>query len=125
MRKKHLQVEPELQAQARKLVAGLTNQLEQIQSLYRYASRDVRYVGVELGRSAYEPHPPVETMRNKYGDCKDKAALLVVLLKAIDIPAHIAIVRPAYDGAVERSLPDPCSSITPSSMSRVNRATCG
>lgn len=105
--KKHLQSNPEIQAQARNLVGGLTNQIDQIQALYRYASRDVRYVGVELGRSAYEPHSPIETLQNKYGDCKDKASLLVALLNAAGIPAHMAIVRPNYDGPVDQNLPGP------------------
>ncbi|HVM47218.1 MAG TPA: DUF3857 domain-containing protein [Candidatus Acidoferrum sp.] len=105
--KKHVLPDDEIRRQAHTLVKGLTNQLEQIQALYRYASRDVRYVGVELGRSAYEPHAPRETMQNKYGDCKDKAALLVSLLDAIGIPAHIAIVRPNQQGPVNTSLPGP------------------
>ena len=49
--KSRLQADDEIQRQAGKLVDGLTNQLDKIQALYRYASRDVRYVGVELGRS--------------------------------------------------------------------------
>jgi len=105
--KKHLQPDDEIQRQARALVSGLTNRLDQIQALYRHASRDVRYVGVELGRSAYEPHSPRETLRNKYGDCKDKAALLVSMLNAIGIPAYIAIVRPNDEGPVDQTLPGP------------------
>jgi tetratricopeptide (TPR) repeat protein len=105
--KKQLREDDEIKQLARKLTAGLASPSDQIQALYRYASRDVRYVGVELGRSAYEPHSPPETMRNKYGDCKDKAALLVSLLNAIGIPAHLAIVRPNYDGPVNLSLPGP------------------
>jgi tetratricopeptide (TPR) repeat protein/transglutaminase-like putative cysteine protease len=105
--KKHLQADDNIQRQARSLTNGLIHQLDQIQALYRYASRDVRYVGVELGRSAYEPHPPWETMQNKYGDCKDKAALLVSLLNAAGIQAHMAIVRPNDAGPLMEGLPSP------------------
>jgi len=105
--KKHLRPDDEIQRQVRTLVSGRTNKLDQIQALYRHASRDVRYVGVELGRGAYEPHSPREALRNKYGDCKDKAALLVSMLNAIDIPAYIAIVRPNDEGPVDQSLPGP------------------
>jgi tetratricopeptide (TPR) repeat protein len=104
---KHLQPDEEIQMQARKLVSGLSDQMDQIQALYEYASRDVRYVGVELGRSDYEPHSPRETMQNKYGDCKDKAALLVSLLKAVGIRAHLAIVKPSLEGPVDPDLPSP------------------
>lgn len=105
--KGQLREDPEIASQARKLTSGLTNRMDQIQALYQYASHDVRYVGVELGRSAYEPHSPRQTMQNKYGDCKDKAALLVSLLRAAGIQAYMALVRPNYDGPVDQNLPGP------------------
>jgi tetratricopeptide (TPR) repeat protein/transglutaminase-like putative cysteine protease len=105
--KKPLEGDDEIKKLAHKITSGLTNQTDQIQALYRYASHDVRYVGVELGLSDYGPHAPRDTAQNKYGDCKDKAALLVSLLQAIGVKAHLAIVRPNYDGPVDQSLPGP------------------
>ena len=35
---------------------------------------------LELGLSAFQPHPASEVCRNRYGDCKDMATLLVTML---------------------------------------------
>ena len=39
----------------------------------------VRYTGVEFGQAAIVPTEPREVISRHYGDCKDKATLLVAL----------------------------------------------
>ncbi|MBY0503211.1 MAG: DUF3857 domain-containing protein [Bryobacteraceae bacterium] len=53
----------------------------------------VRYTGVEFGEAAIIPRAPAEVLSRKYGDCKDKAALLVAALRAAEIPAHLALLN--------------------------------
>lgn len=53
----------------------------------------VRYTGVELGDAAIVPRAPTQTLARGYGDCKDKATLLVALLREIGIPARVALLR--------------------------------
>jgi len=53
----------------------------------------VRYTGIMLGSARIVPQPPNTTLQRGLGDCKDQARLLVDLLSALDIPAHIALVR--------------------------------
>ena len=70
--------------------------------------RDIRYAGVEFGEGSIVPRTPAETLKNKYGDCKDKATLLVAMLRRAGVPAHVALLRSgagagAYD--VEPDLP--------------------
>jgi len=38
-------------------------------------------VGVEYGQAGYEPHKAEDIFKNKYGDCKDQAMLLVTMLR--------------------------------------------
>jgi tetratricopeptide (TPR) repeat protein len=54
---------------------------------------EVRYTGVELGAGSIIPRSPAETLRRKFGDCKDKAVLLTALLRKLEIPAHVALLR--------------------------------
>jgi tetratricopeptide (TPR) repeat protein len=66
----------------------------------------VRYTGVELGKGSILPRPPAETLKSLFGDCKDKAVLLVAALRALDIPASVALLSAGEDTAdVEPSLP--------------------
>jgi hypothetical protein len=51
---------------------------------------EVRYTGVELGAGSIVPRPPAETLRRKFGDCKDKAVLLAALLRKLDIPGWVS-----------------------------------
>ena len=60
---------------------------------------NVRYTGVEFGESNLIPQFPSETLKRKYGDCKDKAALLVTMLRSAGIAANLALLDagPGFD----------------------------
>src|SRR5262245_5965300 len=45
-----------LRAEAARLTRGLHTDLERVQALYDYVATKIRYVGLELGASSYEPH---------------------------------------------------------------------
>jgi tetratricopeptide (TPR) repeat protein len=66
----------------------------QVEVMNRLLQRlaDIRYTGVELGKGGILPRSPGETLRRKFGDCKDKAVLLIAALRALDIPAYIALL---------------------------------
>ena len=92
---------------ARKLTREDMTRTEKINALSHFAQKSVRYVAIELGQGAYQPRPADSCLKNLYGDCKDKSVLLISLLKAVGIEAHIALVRPNYFGAIDQSLPHP------------------
>jgi Flp pilus assembly protein TadD/transglutaminase-like putative cysteine protease len=75
----------------RRLVAGL--------------HKNVRYTGVEFGEDSIVPQYPSETLKRKYGDCKDKAALLVTLLRAQNIPAYLALLSTGPGQDINPELP--------------------
>jgi transglutaminase-like putative cysteine protease len=74
------------------LVVGKTNREDKAAAILQYLSREVRYTGVEFGDAAIVPHAPAETLRHKYGDCKDKATLAVAMLRAAGIPSFVALL---------------------------------
>ena len=86
-----------------KLVAGKVSRDEKAAAILAYLDREVRYTGVEFGESAMVPHSPNETLARKYGDCKDKASLLVAMLRVANIPAFIALLDA---GSLEDVVPD-------------------
>ena len=69
------------------LIAGKKSAAEKEAAIVDYLDREVRYTGIEFGEAAIVPHDPAETLAKKYGDCKDKATLLVAMLRAAGIPA--------------------------------------
>lgn len=67
--------------------------------------RNVRYTGVEFGESAVIPARPGEVLQRRFGDCKDKSALLVAMLRAAGLHANIALLKSGVGQAVDAALP--------------------
>ena len=53
----------------------------------------------EVGIGGYRPHPPQQVMERRWGDCKDKALLLVDLLREAGIEAYPALALLDPEGA--------------------------
>lgn len=70
-----------------------------------WVRKQVRYVAVELGRGAFIPTPPAETLQKQWGDCKDKSYLLIAALKAAGRTAHPILVRTRPAGGLQEALP--------------------
>jgi len=78
---------------AAQLTKGKATTEEKLAAIVQHLSKEVRYTGVEFDESSIVPHPPAETLKKKYGDCKDKSTLLVALARAAGIPAYVALLR--------------------------------
>ena len=74
------------------LIKDADSDLEKAKRIYEFCSRDIRYVGVEYGESGYEPHSAEEVYWNRYGDCKDKATLLVALMRQAGLDAYPVLI---------------------------------
>lgn len=77
---------------AGELCAGITDRMSRLRALCYYVAREVRYLGLAVGEAeGYQPHPARMTFEQKAGVCKDKAALLVALLRAAGFDAWYAV----------------------------------
>ena len=66
--------------------------LEKIQSLVARLHKEIRYTGIEFGQASLQPALAADVIKHHYGDCKDKAAVLVAMLRAVGIPANMALL---------------------------------
>jgi hypothetical protein len=73
----------------------------------RFVRGEVRYLGVEVGENTLHPHPPAQVFEQRFGDCKDKALLLVALLEALGVRARAALVNTEWRRGLDRLLPTP------------------
>lgn len=78
---------------------------QQVDKLLAYVHAQVRYTGLELGERALLPAAPGDTLGRHFGDCKDKATLLVALLRARGIAAHVALLDAGNGLDVPQKLP--------------------
>ena len=72
-----------------------------------HVQKNIRYYGLELGENSHRPHSPDEVLANGYGDCKDKALLLIALLGDLDIDAWPLLVSTRLKQGIANRLPSP------------------
>jgi tetratricopeptide (TPR) repeat protein len=98
------QINPQM-AQSLLPVGPASDRMENIRRIVARLHREIRYTGIEFGQAALQPQTPAEILKRHYGDCKDKAALLVSLLRAANIPANLALLSTGPGVDVSPDLP--------------------
>jgi len=98
---------PEVTQQARALTAGVSEPLEQTRRLYDFVRSQVAYVAISLGIGGWQPHAAADVLRNRYGDCKDKATLLISMMRSVGLVGYPVLVRTRDDGLIDRDAPSP------------------
>ena len=96
---------PEVKPLVQRLIQGKPSRNEKEQAILEYLDKEVRYTGIEFREATVVPHSPTETLAHKYGDCKDKATLLVAMLRAAEIPAWVALLNTGWRMDVPADLP--------------------
>ena len=81
------------------------NRHETISRIVAALHKAVRYTGIEFGQASLQPTPAAEILKRHYGDCKDKAALLVAVLRAAGIDAEMALLSTGPGIDVDPDLP--------------------
>ena len=54
---------------------------------------NTRYVALEFGIHGYKPYRVSQVLSRRFGDCKDKASLLMVLLREVGVEAELVLLR--------------------------------
>lgn len=94
-----------IRATVAKLIANKKSDDDKARSIYDWVANRTRYVGLEFGLSAYRPHPASDVHDKLYGDCKDKANLLITMLGIAGIKAHPVLLNAEDKRAPETGLP--------------------
>jgi len=90
--KDRLVATPEIAAKAKELTAGKTDFYDQTESIGEFVQKQVRYFVIEMGIGGYQPHYAGDIFRDRYGDCKDKATLLISMLSTVGIHGALVMV---------------------------------
>ncbi|RKU16299.1 hypothetical protein C6503_12800 [Candidatus Poribacteria bacterium] len=94
-----------IEAKVQQLTNSLTTEEAKIRTIYHFVTTNIRYVGIELGQSAYQPSHATEVFQTQYGDCKDKTTLLISMLDLVGIKAYPVLVSVAPHERVDTTLP--------------------
>jgi hypothetical protein len=82
----------EIRALAGELTKGCTSRDDKIRAISAFMVAQVRGISISLGLDGYKPHEASLVLMNKYGDCRDKAVLMVTLLKSCGVESFPALV---------------------------------
>lgn len=94
-------------ARVRNLARGFTGSTrEKVTQAVDYVQNDIRYVGLEVGLHGFMPDAPGATLANQFGDCKDKAVLLVALLAELKVSAWPALADITHGAVLDQQLPN-------------------
>ena len=90
----HLKANEEMKSKVAELTEGLESDQERIEAIFKFVSQDIRYLGITVEENApgYEPHDAKMTFDNRHGVCRDKAALLVALLRVAGFEAFPVLI---------------------------------
>ncbi len=106
-------VEPRLKPSAdmiekvKELTSHSRNRFEKLSAIFYFVAQKIRYMGIteESNRPGFEPHDVTLTFNRRYGVCRDKAALLVSMLRIAGfnaVPVLVSVGR-----KLDREIPVP------------------
>jgi tetratricopeptide (TPR) repeat protein len=77
---------------------GTATERDKVAAIYEHVVRNTRYVGLEFGIHGYKPYRTTDVYSRRFGDCKDKASLLKVMLAEAGIASRLVLVRTRDQG---------------------------
>ena len=100
--------DPKLDALAKKLTEGAKTPQEKLDRLFRYVAQEIRYQQeYETIIAGWQPHPSAVVLERKYGDCKDKATLLIALARSAGLSLEFTVLGTHALGHPDRKTPFP------------------
>ncbi len=74
------------------LLTGFGNSKNPLAAVHDLTARQIRYVSFSEGEHTHRPHDVEDTLKRRYGDCKDKSALMYALLEELGYDAYPVLV---------------------------------
>jgi cellulose synthase operon protein C len=92
----------DLRRAAHDAVARGASEVERVRAIHELVVTGTRYVGLEFGIHGFKPYKVTQVLARRFGDCKDKASLMVALLHEVGVDSELVLVRTRRGGLVER-----------------------
>ena len=94
----------EMKQTTKQLIAGKTSVEDKVDAIYRYVIQNTHYVALEFGIHGYRPYPVTQVFHRRFGDCKDKASLLIAMLNYAGVPAEFVLTRTRDRGLIDPTI---------------------
>ncbi len=84
----HTEGVPAVVEVANRIRAQSSQTQEQVRLALDFVQKEVRYFGTEVGPYSHQPALAAKVLAQRFGDCKDKTALLISLLRELNVAAQ-------------------------------------
>lgn len=82
----------EIKQKVREIIAGAANDWEKISRLTHWVAEEIRYSGITMGEGeGFTLHKGAMTFKDRCGVCKDKAGMLITMLRAAGFESYPAM----------------------------------
>jgi hypothetical protein len=89
------------------LTSGRPGLRERLASLLGFVRGKVRYIATDTTIAGHRPSAPADVLTRGWGDCKDKALLLVEMLRAAGVEAYPALIHLGPEDRIDADFPSP------------------
>ena len=97
--------DPGLDALALRLTQGATTPRDKLGKLFAFVAQEIRYQQeYESILAGWQPHRSSVVLQRKYGDCKDKATLLIALARTVGVDLEFAVLATHRLGHPDRKV---------------------
>jgi transglutaminase-like putative cysteine protease/Flp pilus assembly protein TadD len=92
----------DLRRAARAVVKPGDDERARVRAIHDLVVTGTRYVGLEFGIHGFKPYKVTQVFARRFGDCKDKASLLVAMLREVGVEADLVLLRTRRGGVLDR-----------------------
>jgi len=78
------------------ITINCNSEIEKVENIYYWVQENIKYIAFEDAMGGFVPRDPHLTFKNKYGDCKDKSAILFEMLRIAGIESFFTWIG-TYD----------------------------
>lgn len=103
--KDQLDLDQETRSTLKKIALDKQTTEDKVKAVYAWVTKNTRYVALEFGIYGFKPRRCVQTVNRGWGDCKDKATVIVTFLRELGIEANLVILRTQMRGDFNSDLP--------------------
>ncbi|MCK9218741.1 MAG: DUF3857 and transglutaminase domain-containing protein [Bacteroidales bacterium] len=83
---------PEIKAKVNDILKGATNEMDSVSRLTHWCADEIRYSGISMGcGEGFTLHKGAMTFNDRCGVCKDKAGMLITMLRAAGFSSYPAM----------------------------------
>lgn len=93
------------QAKLDRIAADHAAPADRLVQALRLVQEDIRYVSLSIGDGSHIPRRPATVISSGFGDCKDKALLLMSSLRKLGIEAYAALTDIDHGHSLDTGLP--------------------